>query len=119
MNQLENQYDQAIDVVEQYLLKKLKQEEIYQLYGLHKQCLAGNNKVPKPSPFANETKIKAWTSWLKCTGMTQKQCMSTYVNLVKAHLKNHPAVSVVTETNNKYGTKYITKYFDKLVTKEI
>ena len=118
MNQLENQYDQAIDVVEQYLLKKLKQEEIYQLYGLHKQYLAGNCQVAKPSPFADQNKRNAWVAWLKCTGMTPKQCMSKYIALVKAHLKAHPAVSVV-KTNNKYGTTYITKDFDKLVTKEI
>ena len=82
MNQLENQYDQAIDVVEQYLLKKLKQEEIYQLYGLHKQYLAGNNKEPKPSAFADDKTRLAWVFWLKCTGMTKKQSMTKYIKLV-------------------------------------
>ena len=114
----EKEYDNAIDAVEKRLLDKLKPEEIYQLYGIHKQCLVGDCKEPKPSPFADQNKRNAWVAWLKCTGMTQNQCMSKYINLVKAHLKAHPAVSVV-KTNNKYGTKYITKCFDKLVTKEI
>ena len=118
MNQLEKQYDQAIDVVEQYLLKKLKQEEIYKLYGLHKQYLAGNNKEPKPSPFADQNKRNAWVAWLKCTGMTQKQCMSKYINLVKSHLKAHPVVNV-TKTDNEYGTTYITKEFETLDIKTI
>ena len=108
--ELEEQYDNAIDGVEQRLLDKLKPEEIYELYGLHKQCLAGNCKEPKPSPFADENKRKAWCVWLKCTGMTKKQCMSNYIALVKFHLKKHPAVNV-TKTNNTYGTTYITKDF--------
>ena len=54
MSELEKQYDNAIDLVEQHLLPKLKPEEIYQLYGIHKQCLAGDCKEPKPSAFANE-----------------------------------------------------------------
>ena len=118
MNELEKQYDHAIDVVEKRLLDKLNPEETYHLYGIHKQCLAGDCKIQKPSPFANERRRKAWVAWLKCAGMTQKQCMAKYIALVKAHLKNHPAVSVV-RTNNKYGTTYITKDFETLDSKKI
>ena len=116
--ELEQKYDNAIDVVEKHLLPKLKPEDIYQLYGIHKQCLAGNNKVPKPSPFADQNKRNAWVAWLKCAGMTQKQCMAKYIALVKGHLKQHPTVTV-TKTNNKYGTTYITKDFETLDSKNI
>ena len=118
MNELEQQYDQAIDVVEQHLLDKLNKNQCMELYGLHKQFLAGDCKIPKPSSFATQNRKDAWLAWLKCAGMTPKQCMSKYITLVKGHLKKHPTVTV-TKTNNKYGTTYITKNFDKLVTKEI
>ena len=36
MEELENQYGDAIDIVEKDLLKKLKPDQIYELYGLHK-----------------------------------------------------------------------------------
>ena len=93
----EKEYDHAIDAVEKRLLDKLKPEEIYQLYGLHKQSLAGDCKVSKPSAFANDRRKKAWLAWLKCTGMTQKQCMSKYIALVKAHPKRTP-----NSKNSKY-----------------
>ena len=114
----EKEYDHAIDAVEKHLLPKLKPEEIYQLYGIHKQCLAGDCKEPKPSPFADQNKRNAWVAWLKCAGMTQKQCMAKYIALVKGHLKQHPTVTV-TKTNNKYGTTYITKEFETLDIKTI
>ena len=114
----EKEYDNAIDVVEQHLLSRLNKTQCMELYGLHKQFLAGDCKIPKPSAFATQNRKDAWLAWLKCAGMTPKQCMTKYIALVKGHLKNHPAVTV-TKTNNKYGTKYITKDFDKLVTKEI
>ena len=116
--ELEQKYDNAIDIVEQHLLSKLNKEQRLELYGLHKQYLAGNCHVAKPSAFVNENRKEAWAAWLKCSGLTKKQCMSKYIALVKGHLKAHP-VSVVTKTNNKYGTTYITKDFETLDSKKI
>ena len=114
----EKEYDNAIDAVEQHLLSKLNKDQRLELYGLHKQYLAGNCQVAKPSAFANENRKEAWAAWLKCTGMTQKQCMSKYIALVKSHLKAHPVVNV-TKTDNEYGTTYITKEFETLDSKKI
>ena len=87
MQELEKKYGDAIDIVEKVLLKKLKAEEIYQLYGLHKQYMDGNNKEPKPSAFADDKTRLAWVFWLKCTGMTKKQSMTKYIKLVNDFFK--------------------------------
>lgn len=97
MNELQQIYNSSLDIVEQHLLDKLKPKDIYQLYGLHKQFLNGNNKKSKPSAFADDKTRLAWVSWLKCAGMTQKQCMSKYIKLVDIHLKNHPVKKIVTK----------------------
>ena len=90
MEELEKKYDDAIDTVEKDLLKKLKPDQIYELYGLHKVYVAGPNRVSRPGPFARQSKIKAWSSWLKHSHLTKKQCMLKYIKLVNDFLKQNP-----------------------------
>ena len=90
MENLEKQYDHAIDIVEKVILKKLKPDQIYELYGLHKVYVSGKNREERPGPFASQSKIKAWSSWLKHSHLTKKQCMSKYIKLVNDFLKQNP-----------------------------
>ena len=90
MEDLLNQYDKAIDIVEKVILKKLKPDQIYELYGLHKVYVSGPNREERPGPFASQSNIKAWTSWLTHSHLTKKQAMTEYVKIVNEFLKENP-----------------------------
>ncbi len=57
----------------------------YDVYGLYKQSLFGDNKVQKPYWF-NFKSLNKWRSWKKENGKSKENAKDEYIFIIKTYL---------------------------------
>ncbi len=87
---LQEDFDKAVDDINNKVNKTLSDEELKELYALYKQATVGDINVPRPGMFDFKGKAK-WDAWNGKKGVSNEQAKEEYAAFASKMLEKHGA----------------------------